>query len=92
MKFRSILTFDREVERWSVFFPEFPTCFAYGDTEEEAIASATKALALWFEPPLAKLARGAKMLELPSHPLEEDWAETTRPAGRRFRKQQRRRV
>jgi hypothetical protein len=35
-----------------------------GDTEEEAIANAREALALWFEPADVPLPRGAKVLEL----------------------------
>jgi hypothetical protein len=48
MKLRLVIEFDPEAERWSAIFPELPGCASAGDTEEEAIANAKEALALWF--------------------------------------------
>ena len=51
-------------KRWSAIFPELPGCGSAGDTEEEAVANAKEALALWFEPTPVELHRGAKLLEV----------------------------
>lgn len=64
MKLRVIVEFDQEAKRWSAVFPELPGCASAGDTEEEAIANAKEALALWFEPADVPLADGAKILEV----------------------------
>ena len=48
MKLRVIVEFDAEAKRWSAVFPEVPGCASAGDTEEEAVANAKEALALWF--------------------------------------------
>jgi predicted RNase H-like HicB family nuclease len=64
MKFRLLIEFDPEAKRWSAVFPELPGCATAGDTEEEAVANAQDALALWFEPAPMKLPKGAKMIEL----------------------------
>jgi predicted RNase H-like HicB family nuclease len=64
MKFRLMVEFDPEAKRWSAVFLELPGCATAGDTEEEAIANAYEALALWFEPAPIKLPKGAKMIEL----------------------------
>jgi predicted RNase H-like HicB family nuclease len=64
MKFRLLVEFDPEAKRWSAVFPELPGCATAGDTEEEAVANAQDALALWFEPAPMKLPKGAKMIEL----------------------------
>jgi predicted RNase H-like HicB family nuclease len=64
MKFRLVVDYDRQTERWSAVFPELPGCATAGDTEEEAIANAREALALWFEPGDLKLSKGAKLLEV----------------------------
>ncbi len=54
MKFRLLVEFDPEVQRWSAVFPELPGCASAGDTEAEAVTNAHEALELWFEPsPLA---------------------------------------
>ena len=50
VKFRLVIEFDPEVQRWSAVFPELPGCASAGDTEQEAAANAKEALALWFEP------------------------------------------
>lgn len=57
MKLRSLVQLDPEANRWSAVFPELPGCASAGDTEEEAIANAKEALALWAEPPMEKNAR-----------------------------------
>ena len=64
MKLRVIVEFDPEANRWSAVFPELPGCASAGDTEEEAVANAKEALALWFEPSDVPLAEGAKVLEV----------------------------
>jgi predicted RNase H-like HicB family nuclease len=64
VKLRVIVEFDSEAKRWSAVFPELPGCTSAGDTEEEAIANAKEALALWFEPAPVHLAEGAKILEV----------------------------
>ena len=45
-------------------FTELPGCASAGDTEEEAVANAKEALALWFEPTELELGRDAKLLEV----------------------------
>jgi predicted RNase H-like HicB family nuclease len=64
VKLRVIVEFDQESKRWSAVFPELPGCASAGDTEEEAVANAKEALALWFEPADVPLADGAKVLEV----------------------------
>lgn len=64
MKLRLVIEFDAEAKRWSAVFPELPGCASAGDTEEEAVANAREALALWFKPSDVPLAEGAKVLEL----------------------------
>jgi len=58
MKFRLLVEFDPEAKRWSAVCPELPGCATAGDSEEEAIANAQEALALWFEPAPIKLPKG----------------------------------
>ena len=48
MKLRLLVEHDSETNRWSAVFPELPGCTTAGDTEEEAVANAKEALALWF--------------------------------------------
>lgn len=64
MNFRLIVEFDSEAKRWSAVFPELPGCATAGDSEEEAVANAKEALALWFEPSPVKLSENAKLLEV----------------------------
>lgn len=64
MKLRLLVEFDPNAKRWSAVFPELPGCASAGDTEDEAVANAKEALALWFEPAPVKLTKGAKLLEL----------------------------
>ena len=64
MKFRLVVEFDRPTGRWSAVFPELPGCASAGDSEEEAIANAREALALWFEPSELKLNKNARLVEL----------------------------
>jgi len=45
-------------------FPELPGCASAGDTEEEAIANAKEALALWFEPTDIPLDDSARLVEV----------------------------
>ena len=64
MKLRLVVEFDRPTGRWSAVFPELPGCATAGDSEEEAIANAREALALWFEPSELKLNKNARLVEL----------------------------
>jgi predicted RNase H-like HicB family nuclease len=42
---------------------DLPGCATAGDTEEEAVANATEALTLWFDPAPIDLPKNAKLLE-----------------------------
>lgn len=64
MKLRLIVEFDPDARRWSAVFPELPGCASAGDTEDEALANAKEALALWFEPSDVPIAEGARVLEV----------------------------
>ena len=64
MKLRLVVEHDADSKRWSAVFPELPGCGSAGDTEEEAVANAKEALALWFEPTPVELHHGAKLLEV----------------------------
>ncbi|MCX7826580.1 MAG: type II toxin-antitoxin system HicB family antitoxin [Verrucomicrobiae bacterium] len=64
MKLRLVVERDAKTNRWSAVFPELPGCASAGDTEEEAIANAKEALALWFEPAPDAVPAGAKVLEV----------------------------
>lgn len=64
MKLRLIVQHDAETGRWSAVFPEVPGCASAGDTEQEAVANAKEALALWFEPRDLELEEGARILEV----------------------------
>ncbi len=64
MKLRLLVEFDPETKRWSAVFPELPGCASAGDSEEEAVANAKEAFALWFEPSPVELSSGAKIVEL----------------------------
>ncbi len=50
MKFRVLLECDAQAGRWSAVFPDLPGYASAGDIEEEAVAKAKEALALWFDP------------------------------------------
>ena len=64
MNVRLVVEHDPDTDRWSAVFPEIPGCASAGDTEEEAIANAREALALWFEPVDLDLPAGAKVLDV----------------------------
>ena len=64
MNLRLVVEHDPATNRWSAVFPEIPGCASAGDTEEEAIANAREALALWFEPVSLDLPAGAKVLDV----------------------------
>lgn len=64
MKVRLVVEQDQTTGRWSAVFPEIPGCASAGDTEEQAIANAREALALWFEPTEIELPAGAKVLDV----------------------------
>ena len=64
MNVRLVVEHDPTTDRWSAVFPEIPGCASAGDTEEEAIANAREALALWFEPIALDLSPGAKVLDV----------------------------
>ncbi len=64
MKFRLLVEFDPECQRWSAVFPDLPGCASAGDTEAEAVENAHEALELWFEPSPLEVKTGAKLIEL----------------------------
>jgi predicted RNase H-like HicB family nuclease len=64
MKLRLLIELDPATKRWSAVFPELPCCASAGVTEDEAIANAREALALWFEPTPLKLGKDSKVVEL----------------------------
>lgn len=64
MNVRLVVEHDPDTDRWSAVFPEIPGCASAGDTEEEAIANAREALALWFEPVDLDLPAGAKVFDV----------------------------
>ena len=64
MNVRLVVEHDPDTSRWSAVFPEIPGCATAGDTEEEAIANAREAVALWFEPTALDLSPGAKVLDV----------------------------
>ena len=64
MKFRVVVQRDAESQRWSATFPEVPGCATAGDTEQEAIANAKEALALWFQPRDVELEKESRILEV----------------------------
>jgi predicted RNase H-like HicB family nuclease len=64
MKLRLVVQYDADSHRWSAAFPEIPGCATAGDTEQEAVANAKEALALWFEPRDLELEEGARILEV----------------------------
>jgi predicted RNase H-like HicB family nuclease len=64
MNVRLVVEPDQTTGRWSAVFPEIPGCASAGDTEEEAIANAREALALWFEPVALDLPAGARVLDV----------------------------
>ena len=64
MKFRLLVEYDDHAGRWSAVFPDLPGCASAGDTEEEAVANAKEALALWFEPTPVQVPKNGKLLEV----------------------------
>ena len=64
MKLRLLVEHDSETGRWSAIFPELPGCATAGDTEDESVANAKEALALWFDPSPIDLPKNAKVLEV----------------------------
>src|SRR6188768_1073801 len=64
MKLTLVVRNDAEAGRWSAVFPEVPGCASAGDTEQEAVANAKEAVALWFEPRDLELEEGARILEV----------------------------
>ncbi len=64
MKFRLLLEYDAQAGRWSAVFPDLPGCSSAGDTEEEAVAHAKEALALWFDSTPVDIPKNGKLLEV----------------------------
>lgn len=64
MKFRLLLDYDAQAGRWSAVFPDLPGCASAGDTEEEAVANAKEALALWFDASPVDIPKTGKLLEV----------------------------
>lgn len=57
MKFRIVLEYDLETKRYAADCPELPVCCSAGDTEEEVLKNARKAIALYLEPAPLKFTR-----------------------------------
>jgi len=49
MKFRIVLEYDPETKSCAAYCPELPGCCSAGETEEEALAGAEEAIALYLE-------------------------------------------
>jgi predicted RNase H-like HicB family nuclease len=64
MKLRLIVELDDITGRWSAVFPELPGCGSAGDSEDEAVANAREALALWFEPSELAIPKNAHVREI----------------------------
>jgi predicted RNase H-like HicB family nuclease len=64
MKFRVLLESDAQAGRWSAVFPDLPGCASAGDTEEEGVANAKEALALWFDSTPVDIPKTGKLLEV----------------------------
>jgi predicted RNase H-like HicB family nuclease len=45
-------------------FPDLPGCASAGDTEEEAVANAKEALALWLDTTPVDIPKNGKLLEV----------------------------
>ena len=63
-KFRLLLEHDAQAGRWSAVFPDLPGCASAGDAEEEAVANAKEALALWFDSTPVDIPKNGKLLEV----------------------------
>jgi len=50
MKFRIVVEYDSETKSYAAYCPELPGCCSAGDTEEEALENAKKAISLYLEP------------------------------------------
>jgi predicted RNase H-like HicB family nuclease len=55
MKFRIVLEYDSETKSYAAYCPELSGCCSAGNTEEEALANAKEAIALYLEPSSPKL-------------------------------------
>jgi predicted RNase H-like HicB family nuclease len=64
MKFRLLLEYDKQAGRWSAVFSDLPGCASAGDTEQEAVANAKEALALWFDSSPVDIPKNGKLLEV----------------------------
>lgn len=64
MKFRIVTEYDPETKSYAVYCPELPGCCSAGDTEEEALANAKEAIALYLEPSSLKLSPDEKVFEV----------------------------
>lgn len=64
MKFRIVLEYDPEIRSYAAYCPELPGCCSAGDTEEEALANAREAVALYLEPSSLALKSDEKVVEV----------------------------
>jgi len=64
MKFRIVLEYDPETRSYAAYCPELPGCCSAGDTEEEALANAREAIALYLEPSSIELKADGKVVEV----------------------------
>lgn len=64
MKFRVVIEYDPETGGYAAYCPELPGCCSAGDTEEEALANAREAIALFLEPAPVKPGRHKKIFQV----------------------------
>jgi predicted RNase H-like HicB family nuclease len=64
MKFRIVTEYDQQTKSYAAYCPELPGCCSAGDTEEEALANAKEAIALYLEPSSLKLNPDEKVFEV----------------------------
>jgi len=50
MEFRIVLGYDSETDSYAWYCPDLSGCCSAGDTEEEVLANAREAIALYLEP------------------------------------------
>ena len=64
MKSRIVLEYDPETKSYAAYCPGLPGCCSAGDTEEEAVANAREAIALYLEPSSLRLKPDEKVFEV----------------------------
>jgi predicted RNase H-like HicB family nuclease len=64
MRFRVVLEYDPETERYSAVCPELPGCASAGETEEDASRGIEEAMRLYLSPAEIDLPPAAKLVEV----------------------------